>query len=885
MCKTDGNYTECTISHYNLQKPTCICKKQLFSQPYKNQFCEKIFEPVFPYQSKLLEDYFHSSPSRCWIGFYKDGTSFRWSSNQKNVSYTWWAFPEECTKKEGGFKFDSAYSGWILENDRALKCAICQFDVSVERASLTLQHVKGTNKILFTVDNEKSISKSYDIDLHCFTDTNEEDFKKKLYINFNNVIKINNQAIFELNGISNIPGYYWCVGFQFNTDEPVFSKPIVAYDERVGYGREYVVVVKSAECKGIDPAINDCYNTIRQVIKWDLINNYKLIESVRLTRGNYTLSDFPIFIIIHITTSKSSNSIETEYNYLNNRLQSVANVSIQISKFLSSEYCMPSTTLTSDNQELQWPLTRIGSSVIPKNKLCLDEKNSMRPVTRKCVGDFLTGANWEKVVGDCVNKTVYSETTTELFDLLNDNSTSTDTIDKLTNITKDTTDKGEIDVYLISSVMKKAIVGNDSEINSTSVTEVVSNLMNFNKETLANSQLLLNATDEVLSALDSFMDQKPASLTLSDKLIVQISEYLDDNVIGGILYAPKTNSSNFGGYKLAPLYTYTDLNSILNDSDVEIVVIAPMENFPGEIKKLSIKIFYDNNLFNEESNENQYKENKKIVSVSVDGTPGILTSPITIAFKIPENTTTKECSFWNYGLDSQLLSIHGSWMAESSSSDWSNFQKCEFYHMTHFGLLFQGQEWKASYRRFVTVFNHKQKRLLGKCIIFGWAVPFIPVLVVLSIAPDKYQLNSYGYCYVVEDYFMYGSVLPILIILFINTLIFVAIMWSIWNQKSEEYRHNKTNNKLEILLAVFLFFTLGLTWFFGIAGAVGGGIWFTYIFCLTSSIRGVILFMFFILGNKELKMLWQKKYYYYFENTSQESSSNKILNSATTSSA
>lgn len=162
------------------------------------------------------------------------------------------------------------------------------------------------------------------------------------------------------------------------------------------------------------------------------------------------------------------------------------------------------------------------------------------------------------------------------------------------------------------------------------------------------------------------------------------------------------------------------------------------------------------------------------------------------------------------------------------------------------------------YKRFVIVFNKPQSGGLLKHALIGWGIPSLPVIITLSISTENYKMNSHKLCYVTEQYFLYGLILPVILILIHNLVIFVGILYSI-SQTNIPHVEKNYNYKLEIFLAILLFFMLGLSWVFGIVGALGGGIFFTYLFCITATIRGFVLFSFFIAGNKETRMMWKKR--------------------------
>ncbi|XP_072941090.1 uncharacterized protein [Epargyreus clarus] len=164
--------------------------------------------------------------------------------------------------------------------------------------------------------------------------------------------------------------------------------------------------------------------------------------------------------------------------------------------------------------------------------------------------------------------------------------------------------------------------------------------------------------------------------------------------------------------------------------------------------------------------------------------------------------------------------------------------------------------------RYVRVLGvRRPSRFMLKLTIVGWGTPVIPVLAVLLINKDNYipnlsTCNKCSICYPKDIYLILSVVVPVCIILMINICLFVVVLWSI--SKGPDGKMRTTDLDLigaQLRLSVFLFFLLGLTWVFGIFSFSNNLIW-SYLFCLTSSLQGFVLFVYFILCDPNTRNLW-----------------------------
>ncbi|XP_013197072.2 uncharacterized protein LOC106140090 [Amyelois transitella] len=160
--------------------------------------------------------------------------------------------------------------------------------------------------------------------------------------------------------------------------------------------------------------------------------------------------------------------------------------------------------------------------------------------------------------------------------------------------------------------------------------------------------------------------------------------------------------------------------------------------------------------------------------------------------------------------------------------------------------------------RYVRVLGvSRPSRFMIKFTILGWGVPFIPVLITLIFSHANYIPDpsiDHRICYPKGSYFMMGVVLPICIILCVNIVMFVLVIRAI-AQCPDMRIPDKTLIWAQLRVSILLFFLLGLTWIFGFFSFSNNYIW-SYLFCLTSTIQGFVLFMYFVICDPSTRNLW-----------------------------
>lgn len=168
------------------------------------------------------------------------------------------------------------------------------------------------------------------------------------------------------------------------------------------------------------------------------------------------------------------------------------------------------------------------------------------------------------------------------------------------------------------------------------------------------------------------------------------------------------------------------------------------------------------------------------------------------------------------------------------------------------------------FMRYVIVLGpQRSTRFFLKSFLIGWGIPLVPVLFVVIISPNSYvqsvgHSNDGGICYPSGASLYFGLILPIGLIILANLIIFMLVIYNILCGSRVNIRSNKrTLIMAQLRLCVFLFFLLGLSWIFGFLASIKSGIIFSYLFCLTATIQGFVLFLYFIILDSNTRKLWR----------------------------
>jgi len=162
-------------------------------------------------------------------------------------------------------------------------------------------------------------------------------------------------------------------------------------------------------------------------------------------------------------------------------------------------------------------------------------------------------------------------------------------------------------------------------------------------------------------------------------------------------------------------------------------------------------------------------------------------------------------------------------------------------------------------KRLVIIFGYQHiPHLLLKASLFAWGVPLLPVAILLAVDVNNYTPERRRFCYPEGLGFYLAVMCPILMIVTANLLVYGMILHSVIRGSAIK-SHRQTGRKVimqRIATSVLLFFLLGLSWVFGLVAHLSTV--FAYFFCITATLQGFVLFVFFVLGKKQSRFYWIK---------------------------
>ncbi|PSN52054.1 hypothetical protein C0J52_04541 [Blattella germanica] len=165
-----------------------------------------------------------------------------------------------------------------------------------------------------------------------------------------------------------------------------------------------------------------------------------------------------------------------------------------------------------------------------------------------------------------------------------------------------------------------------------------------------------------------------------------------------------------------------------------------------------------------------------------------------------------------------------------------------------------------NYYKFVIVIYNYIPRFMWKASLYAFFIPLVPIVITLSINPRLYTDGTI--CWVHSEGFYYGFLLPSCLFWVLNIVIFILILRSIFNTGIIPSRHKKNHSVVvsQVVLSLFLSIMLGLSWVFGFFAATQISISFSYLFIITTTLQGFLMFVFFILLEWKHKSRWMRMY-------------------------
>nr|XP_054766910.1 LOW QUALITY PROTEIN: adhesion G-protein coupled receptor G6-like [Lytechinus pictus] len=177
-------------------------------------------------------------------------------------------------------------------------------------------------------------------------------------------------------------------------------------------------------------------------------------------------------------------------------------------------------------------------------------------------------------------------------------------------------------------------------------------------------------------------------------------------------------------------------------------------------------------------------------------------------------------------------------------------------------VAWMGVEAFSMYLMFVRVMNTYMPKMLLKSCFFAWGCPL--VIVCITVAVDLNAYRNPDYCFMIPlESFYFAQLLPIALILTINTIIFTIVIYkvtcgrkmaSLTNTMEDS---NAAGQRAELLRrlqnAVAIGTLVGLSWVCGFMAIGGARFFFTVLFVIFTSLQGVFIFILFCIRLPEVR--------------------------------
>ncbi|XP_069941984.1 uncharacterized protein [Cherax quadricarinatus] len=173
------------------------------------------------------------------------------------------------------------------------------------------------------------------------------------------------------------------------------------------------------------------------------------------------------------------------------------------------------------------------------------------------------------------------------------------------------------------------------------------------------------------------------------------------------------------------------------------------------------------------------------------------------------------------------------------------------------------------YQLLITVFASAETHFMAKRVIGAWGVPVIVVVAAIIADVDVYGDKNHGFCVIspIPNSVIYYTTYmgPICCMLLVNCIVFVMVTRVLCQRRPHSHKPKSpsvtTSIEFPITLAqvrgaVTVVALLGVTW---VAGAISVG-WarqiLQYIFCLTTPLQGLIIFIVRVAQHPEARAAW-----------------------------
>ncbi|XP_076368163.1 uncharacterized protein LOC143255804 [Tachypleus tridentatus] len=183
-----------------------------------------------------------------------------------------------------------------------------------------------------------------------------------------------------------------------------------------------------------------------------------------------------------------------------------------------------------------------------------------------------------------------------------------------------------------------------------------------------------------------------------------------------------------------------------------------------------------------------------------------------------------------------------------------------YFLMVSFGWMLV--EAVVQYLRFVKVVGTYIPKFMCKAMLCAWGIPVLIVSLVFIFDHKQYYYGRH-ICWLAPYGFYIAFIIPVGIVVVASLVVFSTVIYSIFCGQQIRLRTNQSERKIAIAklrAALCILILLGATWMFGLSSIMYETcetiLVFQYLFTLTTTIQGFLIFFFHVFQEKSARELW-----------------------------
>ncbi|XP_066910546.1 adhesion G-protein coupled receptor G6-like [Clytia hemisphaerica] len=147
-------------------------------------------------------------------------------------------------------------------------------------------------------------------------------------------------------------------------------------------------------------------------------------------------------------------------------------------------------------------------------------------------------------------------------------------------------------------------------------------------------------------------------------------------------------------------------------------------------------------------------------------------------------------------------------------------------------------------------------------LCLAWGLPMVAAAVTSRFTKSQFDRPDNELCIMKGGIFIYSTIIPIACIILFNLIVFIMVMRKVHGHfKTRASFQQKEDKQIwkrakAIMICMVL---LGLTWIFGFMAVGDLHAPLQWLFCITNTLQGVFVFVFYVLFNDEVRKAWNSR--------------------------